>query len=54
MRARCTLNIIKEVCRSPSAPSVAAVLKAGKVRTPDLGGNGTTVAMADAVVAAVK
>ncbi len=34
--------------------AVAAVLKAGKVRTPDLGGTATTTQMADAVVAAVQ
>jgi tartrate dehydrogenase/decarboxylase/D-malate dehydrogenase len=34
--------------------AVAAVLKAGKVRTPDLGGDATTTQMADAVVAAVR
>jgi len=33
--------------------AVAAVLKAGQPRTPDLGGNSTTVAVADAVLAAV-
>src|SRR5437870_11276033 len=33
--------------------AVAAVLKAGKPRTPDLGGNATTVAVADAVLAAL-
>jgi tartrate dehydrogenase/decarboxylase/D-malate dehydrogenase len=33
--------------------SVAAVLKAGKVKTPDLGGNAKTTEMADAVLAAV-
>ncbi len=33
--------------------AVAAVLKAGKVRTPDLGGNATTTAMADAVLQAL-
>jgi tartrate dehydrogenase/decarboxylase/D-malate dehydrogenase len=33
--------------------AVAAVLKAGKVRTPDLGGNARTQEMADAVVAAI-
>src|SRR6516162_8979016 len=33
--------------------AVAAVLKAGKPRTPDLGGQATTVQVADAVVAAV-
>jgi tartrate dehydrogenase/decarboxylase/D-malate dehydrogenase len=33
--------------------AVATVLKAGKPRTPDVGGNGTTVEVADAVVAAV-
>jgi tartrate dehydrogenase/decarboxylase/D-malate dehydrogenase len=34
--------------------AVAAVLKAGKARTPDLGGTSTTVAMGDAVLAALK
>lgn len=33
--------------------AVAAVLKAGKPRTPDLGGTATTVEVADAVIAAV-
>src|SRR5229473_822393 len=33
--------------------AVATVLKAGKPRTPDLGGNATTTAVADAVVAAL-
>src|SRR5262245_6117162 len=33
--------------------AVAAVLKAGKPRTPDLGGNAKTVEMADAVLAAL-
>ena len=33
--------------------SVAAVLKAGKTRTPDLGGNATTMEMADAVLRAL-
>jgi tartrate dehydrogenase/decarboxylase/D-malate dehydrogenase len=33
--------------------AVAAVLKAGKVRTPDLGGNATTVHVADAVLPAL-
>ncbi len=33
--------------------AVASVLKAGKVRTPDLGGSATTTQMADAVLAAV-
>jgi tartrate dehydrogenase/decarboxylase/D-malate dehydrogenase len=33
---------------------VSAVLKAGKPRTPDLGGNSSTVEMADAVLAAVQ
>jgi tartrate dehydrogenase/decarboxylase/D-malate dehydrogenase len=33
--------------------AVASVLKAGKPRTPDLGGNATTVAVADAVLAAI-
>jgi len=33
--------------------AVAAVLKAGQPRTPDLGGSSTTVAVADAVLAAV-
>src|SRR5438128_2071419 len=33
--------------------AVAAVLKAGQPRTPDLGGNSTTVAVADAVLSAV-
>jgi tartrate dehydrogenase/decarboxylase/D-malate dehydrogenase len=33
--------------------AVAAVLKAGKPRTPDLGGNAITTAVADAVLAAV-
>jgi tartrate dehydrogenase/decarboxylase/D-malate dehydrogenase len=33
--------------------AVAAVLKAGRPRTPDLGGTATTVAVADAVIAAV-
>jgi tartrate dehydrogenase/decarboxylase/D-malate dehydrogenase len=33
--------------------AVAAVLKAGQPRTPDLGGNSTTVAVADAVLAAL-
>jgi tartrate dehydrogenase/decarboxylase/D-malate dehydrogenase len=33
--------------------AVAAVLRAGKPRTPDLGGNATTSAVADAVVAAL-
>jgi tartrate dehydrogenase/decarboxylase/D-malate dehydrogenase len=34
--------------------AVAAVLRAGKVRTPDLGGDATTTQMADAVVAVVR
>ena len=34
--------------------AVAAVLKAGKVRTPDLGGTATTTQMADAVLAALR
>jgi tartrate dehydrogenase/decarboxylase/D-malate dehydrogenase len=34
--------------------AVAAVLKAGKPRTPDLGGKDTTTAVADAVLAAVS
>jgi isocitrate/isopropylmalate dehydrogenase len=33
--------------------AVAAVLKAGKVRTPDLGGNAKTIEVAEAVLAAV-
>ena len=33
--------------------AVASVLKASKVRTPDLGGNATTTQMADAVLGAV-
>jgi tartrate dehydrogenase/decarboxylase/D-malate dehydrogenase len=33
--------------------AVAAVLKTGKVRTPDLGGTATTTQMADAVLAAI-
>jgi tartrate dehydrogenase/decarboxylase/D-malate dehydrogenase len=33
--------------------AVAAVLKAGKVRTPDLGGSATTAAVAEAVLAAL-
>jgi tartrate dehydrogenase/decarboxylase/D-malate dehydrogenase len=33
--------------------AVAAVLKAGKPRTPDLGGNATTVAVTDALLAAL-
>lgn len=33
--------------------AVAAVLKSGKTRTPDLGGKATTVQMADAVLAAL-
>jgi tartrate dehydrogenase/decarboxylase/D-malate dehydrogenase len=33
--------------------AVASVLKAGKPRTPDLGGNATTLAVTDAVLAAV-
>jgi tartrate dehydrogenase/decarboxylase/D-malate dehydrogenase len=33
--------------------AIAAVLKAGKPRTPDLGGNATTVAVSDAVLAAL-
>ena len=33
--------------------AVAAVLKAGKPRTPDLGGNATTVAVTEAVLAAL-
>ena len=33
--------------------AVAAVLKAGKPRTPDLGGKATTIDMAEAVLAAV-
>jgi tartrate dehydrogenase/decarboxylase/D-malate dehydrogenase len=33
--------------------AVAAVLKAGKVRTPDLGGQGTTMEMAEAVLRAL-
>lgn len=34
--------------------AIARVLKEGKVRTPDLGGKATTVAMADAVLAALS
>jgi tartrate dehydrogenase/decarboxylase/D-malate dehydrogenase len=34
--------------------AVAAVLKAGKPRTPDLGGNATTVMVTDAVLAALQ
>jgi tartrate dehydrogenase/decarboxylase / D-malate dehydrogenase len=34
--------------------AVALVLKAGKVRTPDLGGNASTTQMADAVLGAVR
>jgi isocitrate/isopropylmalate dehydrogenase len=34
--------------------AVAAVLKAGAPRTPDLGGRASTVEVADAVVAAVS
>jgi tartrate dehydrogenase/decarboxylase/D-malate dehydrogenase len=34
--------------------AVAAVLKAGKPRTPDLGGNGKTIEVADAVLAAME
>ncbi len=34
--------------------AVASVLKAGKVRTPDLGGTSTTTQMADAVLAAIR
>jgi tartrate dehydrogenase/decarboxylase/D-malate dehydrogenase len=34
--------------------AVAAVLKAGKVRTPDLGGRATTMQVADAVLAALS
>jgi tartrate dehydrogenase/decarboxylase/D-malate dehydrogenase len=33
--------------------AVAKVLKAGKVRTPDLGGSATTTALGDAVIAAL-
>jgi isocitrate/isopropylmalate dehydrogenase len=33
--------------------AVAAVLKAGKPRTPDLGGSAKTIAVADAVLAAL-
>jgi isocitrate/isopropylmalate dehydrogenase len=33
--------------------AVASVLKAGKPRTPDLGGNATTVAVTEAVLAAL-
>jgi isocitrate/isopropylmalate dehydrogenase len=33
--------------------AVAAVLKAGKPRTPDLGGAATTVAVTEAVLAAL-
>jgi len=38
-----------------ASPEVAqaAVLKAGKPRTPDLGGKATTTAVADAVLAAL-
>jgi isocitrate/isopropylmalate dehydrogenase len=34
--------------------AVASVLKAGKPRTPDLGGNARTIEVADAVLAAVQ
>jgi isocitrate/isopropylmalate dehydrogenase len=33
--------------------AVAAVLKAGKLRTPDLGGSATTTQVGDAVLAAL-
>jgi tartrate dehydrogenase/decarboxylase / D-malate dehydrogenase len=40
-------------CGALVRDAVAAVLKAGKVRTPDLGGKATTREVADAVIAAV-
>ena len=33
--------------------AVSSVLKAGKPRTPDLGGNATTVSVTDALLAAL-
>ncbi len=45
------LNLPK--CAARVRDAVAAVLKAGKVCTPDLGGTAKTTEVADAVVAAV-
>lgn len=40
-------------CAKAVRKAVAAVLEAGRVRTPDLGGSATTTQMADAVIAAL-